>query len=77
MSTIVTDDGQITIPQAYLDRLGLVPGSAVEFEVAADGRVVLSKAPSEPKRSRFDALRGSAGPGPTTDELMAMLRGEE
>lgn len=27
--------------------------------------------------ARFEALRGFAGPGPTTDEVMAMSRGDE
>jgi len=27
--------------------------------------------------SRFEAMRGRAGPGPSTDEIMAMSRGED
>jgi uncharacterized protein YuzE len=35
-------------------------------------------APARPETlARFDALRGFAGPGPTTDEIMAMSRGDE
>ena len=55
MSTTVTRKGQVTIPKPVRDRLNLKPGSAVDFELAADGRVVLVKAgrKSAPPRSRF------------------------
>ncbi len=34
--------------------------------------------PARPETlARFEALRGIAGPGPTTDEIMAMSRGDE
>jgi len=35
---------------------------------------VLTKVDPEKSVSRFEKWRGSAGPGPTTDELMALLR---
>jgi antitoxin PrlF len=41
MATTVTSKGQVTIPKAVRDLLGLKPGHAVTFELAADGRVVL------------------------------------
>ena len=34
----VTSKGQVTIPKPVRDRLGINPGSKVEFEVAEDGR---------------------------------------
>ena len=52
------------------------PGSAVEFELAPDGRVVLTKVGGRRRRSRFEALRGRAGKGLSTDEIMALTRGE-
>jgi hypothetical protein len=48
----------------------------VEFELAPDGRVVLVKVGGRRRASRFEALRGSAGPGLSTDEIMALTRGE-
>ena len=74
MATTVTSKGQVTVPQRVRERLGIVPGSKVEFELADDGRVVLTKVDPEKQVSRFEKLRGSAGPGMSTDELMALLR---
>jgi AbrB family looped-hinge helix DNA binding protein len=77
MSTSVTSKGQVTIPKAVRDRLGIVAGDPVDFELAADGRIVLVKAGAQPRPSRFEALRGCAGPGLSTDEIMALTRGDD
>jgi antitoxin PrlF len=79
MSTTVTSKGQVTIPKPIRDRLGLKPGSAVEFELAADGRIVLFKAGRKAKlpRSRFERIRGAATVPITTEELMALTRGDD
>ncbi len=77
MTTTVTSKGQVTIPKPMRDRLGIVPGSAVAFELAADGRVVLVKVDAAPPANRFAALRGRAGAGLSTDEIMALTRGED
>lgn len=77
MSVTVSDKGQVTIPQSVRERLGIVPGSVVEFHHAADGGVVLRRAEQEPPQSRMTALRGHAGPGHSTDEIIALTRGEE
>jgi AbrB family looped-hinge helix DNA binding protein len=77
MATTVTSKGQVTIPKPVRDRLGIVPGNAVEFELAPDGRVVLLKVGEGPRPSRFEAVRGIAGAGLSTDEIMALTRGED
>ena len=78
MATTVTSKGQVTIPKPVRDRLGIEAGSAVEFELAPDGRVVLVKVAAGPRRtSRFEALRGRAGTGLSTDQIMALTRGED
>ncbi len=77
MSSRVTSKGQVTIPKPVRDRLGIIPGSEIDFQLDQDGRVVLVNPSVPPRRSRFASLAGSAGPGPTTDELMALLRGED
>jgi antitoxin PrlF len=56
--------------------LGIVPGSKVEFRQTADGSIVLACADDAKPLSRFAKLRGHAGKGPTTDEIMALTRGE-
>ncbi len=76
MATTVTRKGQVTIPKPLRDRLGIEPGNTVDFEVAPDGRVVLVKVGGGRPRSRFEALRRRAGAGLSTDEIMALTRGE-
>lgn len=74
MAYAVTSKGQVTIPKRIRDMLGLEPGARVEFERSDDGRIVIKRAaPSEP--NRFEKLRGHAGPGMTTDELLRLTRG--
>ncbi len=77
MTTTVTSKGQVTIPKAVRERLGIVAGDPVDFEMAPDGRVVLVKSGAQPRASRFEALRGRAGPGLSTDQIMALTRGED
>ena len=76
MSATVTSKGQITIPKRVRDLMGIVPGSRVDFQRAQDGRVVLVKVGKPVRPSRFARLRGHAGKGLSTDEIMAMTRGE-
>ncbi len=76
MATTVTSKGQVTIPKPVRDRLGIEPGNAVEFELAPDGRIVLVKVDGGRTVSRFEALRGRAGEGLSTDEIMTLTRGE-
>lgn len=72
----ITSKGQVTIPKRVRDYLGLKPGSDVEFALGDNGRVeLLPPTPPPTPASRFDALVGSAGPGMTTDEVMALTRG--
>jgi AbrB family looped-hinge helix DNA binding protein len=72
----MTTKGQVTLPKRLRDHLGLKPGSDVSFELAEDGRVFLKTNPKAPQ-SRFARLRGRAKVGMTTDELMALTRGED
>ena len=57
MGTRVTRKGQVTIPKRVREHLGLEPGSVVEFELGADGRIVLVKAGAVPEPSRFARVR--------------------
>jgi AbrB family looped-hinge helix DNA binding protein len=76
MPFTVTTKGQVTIPKPVRDRLGIKPGSTVDFELDADGRIVLVKRGGRPPCSRFNALRGRAGKGMTTDQILALTRGD-
>lgn len=76
MLVTVTTKGQVTIPKPVRERLGIKPGNTVDFELTPDGQVVLVKLGARRPRSRFAALRGRADKGMTTDQIMALTRGE-
>lgn len=79
MSTTLTSKGQVTIPKQIRDALHLAPGCAVDFAVNRDGDVVIHKvnARAGSKPDRFEAARGKADVKWRTDDLMALLRGED
>lgn len=77
MPATVTSRGQVTIPKPIRERLGIKAGNAVDFQLAADGRVTLVKvSATEDTPNRFQSLRGRAGPGMSTDDVMTLTRGE-
>jgi antitoxin PrlF len=77
MTVTVTRKGQVTIPKQVRDRLGINPGSKIDFEVAEDGRAFLRKVgKSRVRPSRFERMRGTATSGLTTDEIMALTRND-
>ena len=83
MSNQITSKGQVTIPKKVRDFLGVKPGESVDFEPTTDGRVVLVAAGNKgrngrtrAKVSRFGALRGTATVKMTTQQIMALTRGE-
>lgn len=76
MATTVTQNGQITLPKAVRDHLGLTPGSQVDFRQADDGSVILVRVDPASLTDRFEKLRGHTGPGPNTDAVLALTRGE-
>lgn len=80
MAHQVTTKGQVTIPKRVREHLGVKPGSGVEFRVDERGQVVLRKAGAQSRRgrrrSRFAAVRGSATAGMSTEEILALTRGE-
>ncbi len=85
MST-VTSKGQVTLPKPLRDRLGLKPGSKVDFQINNAGEVVVKSATiatrQTPKdsasayRKILESLRGTADKRfATTDEYMKFIRG--
>ena len=74
MSTTVTSKGQVTIPKKVRDLLGLVAGSAVDFEVSGEREVTLRPAGRRNKRrkSRFEKLRGRATVTMRTEDILAL-----
>jgi AbrB family looped-hinge helix DNA binding protein len=72
----ITTKGQVTIPQEIRERFGLLPHTEVDFEVRGD-LVVLRKA-EIPRRGRkvVEHLRGRRTGRLSTDEILALTRGE-
>lgn len=73
----ISKDGRVTVPKRVRDYLGLDAGCEIAFRRASDGSIVIERADGQRPPSRFAKLVGAAGPGPTTDEIMKLLRGDE
>jgi len=73
----VTSKGQVTIPQDVRRRLGVEPGSEVDFEVDDDG-VRLVRRPESDGAALVARMRGRQRRrfSMTTDEIMALTRGD-
>ena len=76
MATTVTADDQVMIPKVIQEFLGIGPGSVVDFKQSADGSIILVPEEIAKPTNRFERFRGHAGPGLSTDEVMALTRGE-
>lgn len=73
----VTEKGQVTIPKELRDELGIGAGSQVDFE-RADDTIVIRKSGDGPSRGdrMAERLRGRGDIAMTTDEIMALTRGD-
>ena len=72
----VTTKGQITIPQELREKLGIVPGSEVEFREQGD-RLYLTKIEGAGRGEKLVArMRGRGSVRMTTDEILALTRGD-
>ena len=76
----ITSKGQVTIPVAIREKAGLLPGTEVEF--ALDGEkvcIVRATAPRGETRGQRLVRRmwKTATVGLSTDEIMALTRGDE
>jgi AbrB family looped-hinge helix DNA binding protein len=76
----VSTKGQVTIPQDIRNRLGLLPHTEVEFELAADhARIRKAKRQTRAKtrgQMAVDLLWGSGDVHMSTDAIMELTRGE-
>jgi len=71
MRAIVAERGQVTIPKALRDRLGITPGMALEFR-EENGRLVAERVTqSDPVTRAVGCLKLDR----PTDELLTDLRG--
>ena len=71
MATVVAERGQVTIPKDVRDKLGLGPGTVLEFS-AEEGRLVATKVITDHPAQH---LMGRHSKGRRTDQIIAELRG--
>lgn len=75
----VTTKGQVTIPIELRERFGIEPGTEVEFDAEGDKIVIRRKTDTlTPAQRHIRWMWGRGkGLGMTTDEIMALTRGED
>jgi AbrB family looped-hinge helix DNA binding protein len=77
----ITSKGQVTIPQAVREQAGLLPETEVEFVVESGAvrivKVQASRRPSRGERAVERLRRGAGNVSMSTDEIMALTRGDE
>jgi len=73
----ITSKGQVTIPIEVRERAGLLPDTEVEFSVKG-GVVTLKKTGKTTRRGQrlTTTLRGKATKPLSTDQIMALTRGD-
>ena len=72
----ITSKGQVTIPVHIREKLGLLENTEVEFDVVGDSvRVRKARGNRVRGRSLVAHLRGRATTRMSTDEIMALTRG--
>jgi AbrB family looped-hinge helix DNA binding protein len=72
----VTSKGQVTIPQHVRALLGITPGSEVDFHVDEHGARLVCVSPGG-GMDMAAAMRGRATVAMSTEEIMALTRGDD
>jgi antitoxin PrlF len=72
MKSVVSEKGQVTIPKIVRDRLGLKPGTVLNFEAQA-GKLIGRKAGSGDVFTKWRG-RGRLPTGGTVDQYLARVR---
>jgi len=74
----ITSKGQVTIPQEIRDEMGFLPHTEVRF-VQKGNVVYIEKVEGKTKRSNklIERMRGTATVKMSTDEIMALTRGNK
>lgn len=74
----ITTKGQVTIPVEIREQLNMQPGGEVEFVIEGNAvKIIPVKGSSLRGRRIVERLRGKGSVRMTTDEIMALTRGEE
>lgn len=73
MNAVLSEKGQVTIPKAIRDDLGLMPGSVLDF-TEDEGRIIVTKIVEENPISAWRG-RGRLPVGKTVAEYLRIARG--
>lgn len=80
----MTSKGQVLLPKAIRDKIGLVPGETVRVGINDRGEAVVLPDHAQTPEARRAAIRasilsvaGTLNAGMTTDEIMRELRGDD
>jgi len=71
MKAKVAERGQVTIPKALRERLGIVPGTVLDFS-EDQGRLIARKTEAV---DSVDQVFGRLGRGRNTDDIIQEIRG--
>jgi AbrB family looped-hinge helix DNA binding protein len=71
MKAKVAERGQVTIPKALRERLGIVPGTVLDF-IEEQGRLIAKKTETV---DAVDQVFGRLGRGRNTDDILQEIRG--
>ncbi|MDD2808300.1 AbrB/MazE/SpoVT family DNA-binding domain-containing protein [Rhodoferax sp.] len=78
MGYALTVKGQVTLPKAIRDFLGVSPGQEIDYEALSDGRVVIFPVRRQAAQSNpYQQLLGVGLRKRPTDEIMRETRGED
>jgi len=72
MKAVVAERGQVTIPKRLRERLGIRPGTVLEFREEAN-KLIAEKVETA---AALDRWYGSLGRRRRTDDILRALRGE-
>ena len=73
----MTTKGQVTVPIEMREKLGLLPNSEVEFDLVGDSvRIRKAKGTKSRGQRLVELMRRAPKPRMTTDQIMALTRGE-
>jgi len=75
----ITSKGQVTIPQSIRERMGLLPNTEVDFVIKGNYVQIIKSPDADKSRGRklIARMRGKANVKMSTQEIMALTRGEE
>lgn len=74
MTTTISRKGQITVPAAIREAIGLTAGTEIDLELGPAGTFVARKASKESHFAKFRGIASKRGPG-SSKEAMQLLRG--